>query len=242
MTFDMKLVVKGLHEPLDGVLSQARYLAALAKQYATELAQKQWSADDTTRLLSQAEAVDTAKSHQLDERTGALGDTAAQGRLVSESKTLIQKLRLALPLVLEDHGAELPEITKQTFAAPGGQLGRSPSDISAYLNKIGPPVKQLDPYLAPYFDGATVSEQVAARKAALDEAVAMQDLSEANLPDEALAVQEQKGRVLKLIARLNAIGQLRFHGDAAMSGKFNRDLLLAARKKRKSAPKTGGES
>ena len=146
---------------------------------------------------------------------------------MSQAKTLIQKLRLVLPLVLADHAAELGDIDKKVFSVPGGQLGRSPAAVSAYLNQIGPALTKLDAFFAGYFDDNKLSELAATAKLALDQASATQDLSDAMLPDEALAVQEQKGKVLKLIDRLNAIGKLRFHGDATTSGKFNKDLLLA---------------
>ena len=232
MSNDKALIAKGLREPLAGVLAQARYHAALATLHAEALATKKWSAADTEALVAATAAIDTAKAQQLDERTGALGDTRDQAKAVSEAKTLIQQLRLALPLVLADNAADLGDIDKKTFAVPGGELGRSPAAVSAYLNQISPALGKLDPFLAGYFDDQTFSELARAAKAKLDQATTTQDLSQANLPDEALAVQEQKGRVLKLIDRLNAIGKLRFHGDATTSGKFNKDLLLAARKSR----------
>jgi len=232
MSFDKTLVAKGLREPLPGVLAQARYHGALAKLHAAPLAEKKWSASDTEALVVATDAVDTAKAQQLDERAGAHGDTRDQAGAVSSAKTLIQKLRLVLPLVLADHADALGDINKKVFAVPGGELGRSPGTVSAYLNQIAPALTKLDPFFAGYFDDQKLSELARAAKLKLDQTSATQDLSEANLPDEALALQEQKGKLLKLIDRLNALGKLRFHGDAATSGKFNRDLLLAARKSR----------
>lgn len=237
MTFDMMLVAKGLREPLLGVLQQARYHAELAQLHAEQLAEKTWTPADTNSLIAATNAVDNAKAKQIDERSDAYDNTRAQAAAVSQAKTLIQKFRYILPLVLSDNDGAVDDVDRKDFAVPGRQLGRSPTAVSAYLNQISPALAKLDPHLAPYFDGQQFSVLIAEAKRKLDHAAATQDLSTATLPEEALAVQEQKGRLLKLIDRLNAIGQLRFHGDATISGRFNRDILLAARKKRPAAPK-----
>lgn len=176
------------------------------------------------------------KRSRWNERSGAYDTTRAQAAVVSQAKTLIQKFRYVLPLVLSDNGGAVEDVDRKDFAVPGRQLGRNPTTISAYLNQISPALAKLDPHLAPYFDGQQFSAIAAETKRRLDQAAATQDLSTATLPEETLAVQEQKGRLLKLIDRLNAIGKLRFHGDATISGRFNRDILLAARKKRPAAP------
>jgi hypothetical protein len=58
------------------------------------------------------------------------------------------------------------------------------------------------------------------------------ELARNNAPDETLALYGVMGKVLEEIEDLNRAGKIAFDGDAAMRGKFNKDILLRARKGR----------
>lgn len=78
-----------------------------------------------------------------------------------------------------------------------------------------------------------------ARRAAVDaglaSADATQELSLSALPADTLAVCERKGRVLRAIEDLNRAGKMAFDGDAVQIARFNKDILLRARKARAQA-------
>ncbi len=68
-------------------------------------------------------------------------------------------------------------------------------------------------------------------------------LREAPAPGETLALYAVMGKVLEQIEDLNRAGKIASDGDAATRGKFNKDILLRARKaqvkKAEDAPKAG---
>jgi hypothetical protein len=78
-----------------------------------------------------------------------------------------------------------------------------------------------------------ISELLATAKQKLDTADTAQELTLANLPEETLKIYEAKGRVLEAIEDLNRLAKNAFAGQAEIIGKFNKDLLLRARKERK---------
>jgi hypothetical protein len=60
------------------------------------------------------------------------------------------------------------------------------------------------------------------------------------VPQEKLELFAAKGRVLEMIEDLNRAGRIAFEGQAETVGKFNKDLLLRARRSRGSAKSEGG--
>lgn len=126
----------------------------------------------------------------------------------------------------------------------GATLGRSTPRISRYLNEIRPGVLALDAALAKHFKGQKSSSELDAVKDALDKADTAQELARKNAPGETLSLYEVMGQVLEQIEDLNRAGKIAFDGDAATRGKFNKDVLLRARKARakkdEAAPPVGG--
>jgi hypothetical protein len=231
---DMAFAEKGRKEPLSGLMQQAKVQIALAKQHAKELEERGWTAADTAELEKWCAELNTQFAAKVEARDQSRGATASEHAAIGAAKQLIYEIRNAAPLALR--GSKLEGVTIESFEA-GLRLGRSTPKISRYLLKIRPAVLALDEQLKRYFKGQKASELLDAAKKALDEADVSQETKLADLPKDTLAVYEAKGHVLQLIEDLNRCAKVAFYGKAETVAKFNKDILLRARRSRpKAAP------
>jgi len=60
------------------------------------------------------------------------------------------------------------------------------------------------------------------------------------VPEDKIEIFGAKGRVLEMIEDLNRAGRIAFEGQAETVGKFNKDVLLRARRQRSSGSGAGG--
>jgi len=226
---DMALVQKGRGEPRDGLAQQGKVHVGLAKQYADALAEHGWSSDDTIALEKNVASLESSVAAQTEARIGAGGATKNEAGAVADAKRFIRRLRNALPRAIR--AAKNPGITSATFAA-GEALARSTPRIAAYLIKIRPAVEALDPALEAAFGGQKASDALDTVRGALSEADTAQEIARSNVPEQTLALYEMKGRVLEQIEDLNRAAKSAFDGQAEIVAKFNKDILLRARKTR----------
>jgi len=91
----------------------------------------------------------------------------------------------------------------------------------------------LDEALTKHFNGKKASDALDAVKAALEKADADQETSRAAGPVETQALNEAVGRLLEEIEDLVRAGKSGFDGDATLAAKFNKDIILRARRKTK---------
>lgn len=117
-------------------------------------------------------------------------------------------------------------------------LRRSTPTILAYLIKIRSAVVTLDGPLKKYFGGKTASAELDAVKAALETTDTEQEASRTSGPVETQALYEAVGRLVEDIEDVIRAGKSAFDGDSAMRARFNKDLILRARRAKKddSAP------
>lgn len=231
MAVDEKLVRKGIDEPRDGLVEQGKASAELAKRNEAELAKTNWPAEKTQALLAGVAELESDVAKQVEARREAESAGGAKEIAIDRSKGFIRILRLALPECLQT--TAVTGITMKSFAVDGGALRRSPRKISAYLLKIRPHVEALDEDLKPYFDNVAPSTLLDACKTELDVSNAVRKVEVAEIPEATAKIYERKGFVLQMIENLNRAGLRAFDGNAEKSAQFNKDLLLAARKKRK---------
>lgn len=229
MALDTRLVAKGRGEPRDGLAQQGKVHVGLAHQYAAELDDAGWSAADTTDLADAVAKLEQAVGAQAGAYDGASDASSGESKAVDDTKAFIRRLRHALPRALRE--AAQPGVTMESFHAGEG-LARSTPKISRYLAKIRPAVVALDPALKKHFKGQAASDELDAVKDALDKADTAQEIARKNAPGETLALHEVMGSVLEKIEDLNRAGKIAFDGDAATRAKFNKDILLRARKER----------
>jgi len=228
MAIDLRLVAKGRRESHQNLLEQARYHLKQAEVHAAELAENNWTAEDTAAMAAEVAALDTDKYRQLDERGRAKGATRDEGAAISESKTLINKIRnVARIVVRKTPGAG---VVLDEFHA-GGPLGRASGKISEYLGRLQVPVAKLDTAFAPYFKGQVLSKLIDDARARLDQASAAQEVDISALPEDTAAVYERMGRLLEHIEDMNAIARNAFHDDPITRAKFNKDILSRGRRR-----------
>jgi hypothetical protein len=232
MTLDKRLIAKGRTEPRHGLAQQGKVHVGLAKQYATELADAGWSPADTVTLTTNVASIEDATGAQAAAYDHAGHTSTAESHAVDNAKAYIRQLRNALPRAIRETAAS--ELTLDSFRV-GETLGRSTPKISKYLATIRPGVETLDPALAKHFKGSKASSALDAVKSALDTADTAQELARNDAPGETLSLYEAMGKVLEQIEDLNRAGKIAFDGDAATRGKFNKDILLRARKERPKA-------
>jgi hypothetical protein len=229
MALDDRLAKKGKDEPRDGLAQQGKVHVGLAQQYAAELDDNGWSATDTQALAVNVGKIEQAAGGQAAAYDHAGHSSTAESHAVDSAKAYVRKLRNALPRALRESPSL--EVTAASFHA-GETLGRSTPKISKYLAAIRPAVVTLDAALKPHFKSETASHLLDAVKSALDKADTTQELARKDAPGETLALYEVMGKVVEQIEDLNRAGKNAFDGDAATRAKFNKDILLRARKER----------
>ena len=238
MTLDHRLVAKGRTEPRAGLAQQGKVHVGLAKHHAVELAEAGWAPDDTTSLEASVAKLELAVGSQAKAYDHAGDTSSGESHAIDDAKSFIRRLRNALPRALR----ETPSagVTLESFHA-GLTLGRSTPKISKYLAEIRPGVATLDTALAKHFKGQLASIELDALKTALDHADTAQELARVHAPGETLSLYEVMGQVLEQIEDLNRAGKIAFDADAATRAKFNKDILLRARKEQpKKAKKDEG--
>jgi hypothetical protein len=238
MSLDIRLIAKGKNEPRAGVMQQGRFHVGLAHQYAAELDAAGWSPDDAISFVANVTKLDVAAGSQAKAYDDASDNVTSEARAIDAAKGFLRRLRNALPRALRETPSA--SVTLDSFHV-GETLGRSTPKIAKFLARIRPAVVTLDPALKKYFKGNDASAELDTVKTALDQADTTQELSRKQAPVETLAVYEAMGKVLEQIEDMNRAGKSAFDGDAATRGKFNKDILLRARKTAKKpddAPKT----
>lgn len=226
MAIDTRLAMKGGREPTRGLAQQGRVSVGLARAHEADLVLFGWPKADTDALEANVAALEVRAAQRKDERSGARGATSTERAALDAAKVFKRRLAGALPRATRQTKTG---VTQADFVA-GATIGRSTSKMSDWLSKVRPAVARLDAELAPFFGGKVASAELDAVKAALDGADTTQELAVAALPEQTQQVYELQGRVLEAIEDLNRAGRTAFEGQAEVAAKFNKDILLRARK------------
>lgn len=230
MTIDRRLVTKGTNEPFQALVDQARYHIKLAEQHAAELAEHNWTAQQTSELAAEIALLDTERNRQFDERASSKVLTRNEAAAISEAKKLINRVRnIARQVVRKngDAGVAIDEFNS------GGPLGRAAGKISEYLGRLRVPAAKLDNAFAPYFKQQALTTLIDEARSKLDAANALQEVDIASLPEDTAVVYERKGRLLEHIEDMNAIARNAFDDVPETGAKFNKDILNRGRRTKK---------
>ena len=235
MALDEELVAKGKKEPLEGLKAQGRNHLELLAQHPQVL-EYGWTAAGTTALTADVALISTGEAARSDAQDSARAATLAQEKAIDAAKQFIASLRNVQPAVLRKAKRAGVVIEKQMLGS--GTLARSVPAIASYLTTVQPTVKRLDAFFKPYVK-VVASERIGELRSQLEAADAKQESAVGSTPELTAKIYEAKGRVLEAIEELNGIAKNAFAGNAAVIGKFNKDLLLRARRERaaKEAPK-----
>lgn len=232
-TMDERLVRKGKGQPRQAVLQQARVLRGLVDGHKTELTDHGWDNGDTAMFDGHIAALQVAVEGRADAGNESDGLTRGEQAALDAVKAYLRRLRLALPRVIRANSGL--GLTMGAFAVDE-PLRRSTPRVIAYLLKIRPAVLALDEALKKHFGGQKASVELDALKLALENADTQQEAAHVAGPLETQAVNEAVGRVLEDIEDLIRAGKSAFDGNATMAAKFNKDLILRARGRKKDEP------
>jgi hypothetical protein len=229
---DMNLVKKGLKEPRAGLIDQGYVHIKVCQAHQAPLAEHGWPVERTAEMAAMVEELASNMAGQLEAKQAAKSATRDEVADRAHAKALIGKIRLGASMVLVD--GPVNGIAMDAFHS-GGTLHQSTPKILAHLAKIESATAAIDNELRPYFKGESAAAMVAAVKDALAAAQGKQEFAVSSLPQETLAVYENKGRLLSLIEEVNKVAKLAFWERKDIAAQFNKDVLNRARKTRKPA-------
>lgn len=228
-------VILGRRNPPDGVSMQADYTTVISNQYRTQLIGSGLAESKLAALQTWRSKLASLTSGRQTAVAGS--DTAldAVELAVSDSKAHLFIVRNAAPIVIRDN-----KITDSTpeHLQPAGSLGRSPRKILRHLETIRGLVEKYNEPLSAFFHGETALEAHDRVTRALADAEAHQEAKRGSLPEDTVALNEAKGALVELIEDINRVGRIAFMGQAEIAGKFNKDILLRARRNRRKGAKS----
>jgi hypothetical protein len=230
-TIDLRLAKKGRREPTDGLYEQSTVSAGLAHEKATDLARFGWTSAMTDALDADIKTLSLGIAQRLDVTGAARRASDDEQQAIADAKHFLRQMRNALPMVLRK--TKVTDVNVEAFHA--GKVTRSVATMLVFLSSLQSVVAKLDADFAPYFEGKRASEILMKVLHALQGANVVQELKIDSLPSATLAILEVKGRVLESIEDLNRVGKIAYDGDAGTRARFNKDVLLRARKAQKAA-------
>jgi hypothetical protein len=95
MSADMKMVVKGLKVPRDGLLDQARKSLEHEAKYRDQLATFGWTPDNLKVLQEMISIVESKRSEQVEARTTGKSATSIEDASITKVKAFKRQLILA---------------------------------------------------------------------------------------------------------------------------------------------------
>jgi hypothetical protein len=232
MDIDLGMAKKGRSVPLVGLRDQANIHNRLLSENEAELNKGAWTPELSAQFRDARAVVDDTRAQQLEAKDGSSQATGAESAAIDRAKKFKRKLLLAVADLAAD--GTLP-VERKSFEAGAG-LRRNTARISSYLGDLRPHVLACDTLLQPYFEGGSALAELDQVKAQLDARQATQEVALDSLPSETLKLYEAKGKLLRLIEKINRIAAIRFDGAAELKAKFNKDLILRARKKKPATP------
>ncbi len=155
--------------------------------------------------------------------------TSEEGQAIARGKELVGKLALAVPLALRV--TSVPEVRVEDFYG-AAEVERSTTKIVAFLDRIRPGIKKIDAALKPYLNGESAADLLETAYNELTIANKRQEVARSGAPDKTVQMNETKGRALQLVEDMNRIAKLAYYGQAQVIGRFNKDILLRARRSR----------
>lgn len=225
---DLRLARLGQSQPRAALVEQGLVSAALAQEFAAPLKLYGWADAKTQAMQASTATLQGAQATQADQRDDARTALGGEAAAKVNAKAFVRKLRLAWPLAFRDAG-EKAGVAAEAIES-GGPIGQSTPKLLSYLATVAPAVKTLDKQLTPYFGGQSPSALITQLRPALEQADAKQETEWAQVPEATQRIYEAKGRLFEAIVELNRIGQIAFDGDAVTRARFNKDVLLRARK------------
>lgn len=225
---DDRQLERAMRLPRHGLLDQGRYHLGLETRFRKELEERGWTPENSAAIGLAILELESERSAAVEARLVNVDNRAEESARLAEGKSLKRQLVKAVSLLQRRGVATDAEFAKLSRS---GRI-RDGVDLSKYFVDIRPVLLRLEQSLRPYFKGCGVVKLVDDNKEELDKARTVRKIDFNALPLETLKVYEAKAALLSAIEDMNAIGQIAFDGNAAISALFNKDLILAARRRR----------
>ncbi|HCF58053.1 MAG TPA: hypothetical protein DFS52_08680 [Myxococcales bacterium] len=231
-----RLIKKGKNEPVAGLVDQGEYTTGITNEHKLELTAGGVSEEKFGKLSTSIAKVAALMAARREFQVDSMMATNIEREAICDAKEHIFKMRNLVPMVIRDTKAN--DLTA-VHLAPAGTLGRSSTKILGYLKTSRNLVARLEAGLAPYFGGESPTAVHDKVTQALTDAQRGQETKREGLTPEATDLYEAKGELLEIIEDLNRIGRVVFRGRAEIAAKFNKDILLRARRRTKTAKDAG---
>jgi len=224
---DERLINKGRTCSLADLLAQGQVSAGAAKAYEAELEPCGWAPDKTVLCEELLTKLSTLAGEGEAQAEDAKHLTRKEVEAKQGAKALLRKIQEGLKIIHRE--GLLGDLTLDSFSREG-RLLQSSADLAAYLLRVEPLIAKLDSQLSRFFGGLLPSELVRESVTELQEADSAQELARQELPAGTQERLELKGRLLDLIDELNGVARIAFDGQAQKRARFNKDILLRARR------------
>lgn len=222
-----QFVAKGKREPTPGLVAQVDYQLALGEEFIATLEKFGYPKARLAELREGRAQLSAASGAQKETWDTARTKTFEESVAISAAKELIGRLVLAVPLALRD--SPIPDVRSSDFYG-AAEVDRSATAVLAFLDRIRPGIKKIDAALKPYFNGESPSAMLEATYTKVAEANQKQEAAHTGAPESTRVMNEAKGRMLQNIEDMNRVARLAFYGRAEVIGRFNKDILLRARR------------
>ncbi|MGI5861504.1 MAG: hypothetical protein ACOX6T_05535 [Myxococcales bacterium] len=222
-----RLAAKGEREPTAGVVEQAGKSLETGTTYKAKLLAHGYTEEKFTELSTQLATITTLLGSRQGLWGAATDATRSEVAAFQALKDHFQRLNLVAPIVIRE--IKPAGIEPNCFSVDK-RVGRSTRKLLEHADRTRDFVAALDEQLKPYFAGQSALAEHDRLRKALFEANAKQEDAREVGPEKTVDLNVAKGRVLELIDDMNRVGRVAFMDNAEIAGRFNKDILLRARR------------
>ena len=236
-----RLATKGEREPTAGVVEQAGKSIETGTTYKTKLLSHGFTEAKFAELVALLASITSLLGSRQGLWGPATGATRSEASLFQALKDHFFRLNLVAPIVIRELK---PKGIESNCFSVDKRVRSSTKKLLDHADRTREFVVALDEPLKAYFDGQSALAEHDRLRTALFEANSTQEDAREVSPEKTTDLNVAKGRVLELIDDMNRIGRLAFMDNAEIAGRFNKDILLRARRAHRKAgsSKTSNET
>ena len=222
-----RLAKKGEREPNDGVVEQAGKSVETGTTYKTKLLAYGYTEAKFAEMTALLAIITSGLGSRQGTWASATGATPSEVAAFQALKDHFLRLSLVAPIVIRERK---PSGIEANCFSVDKQVRHSTKKLLKHADRTREFVVTLDEPLKPYFAGQSALAEHDRLRAALFEANSKQETVREASPEKTVEINVAKGRLLELIDDMNRTGRVAYMDNAEIAGRFNKDLLLRARR------------